>query len=146
MRVSHRFTASSARFDEDNLVSHAGLVPLLGLAQQTRLPQIIAKKVSIKTSGIKSGAANPVPKLLGVIAGMCDGAASIEDLSIAVTRSSNVFADLIDGPLAPLPSGAFRGQLRLGPVRGDRAQPAARQGRSPSTISRELRRSTSRLR
>ena len=35
MRVSHRFTASSARFDEDNLVSHAGLVPLLGLAEQT---------------------------------------------------------------------------------------------------------------
>jgi hypothetical protein len=29
VRVSHRFTASSARFDEDNLVSDAGLVPLL---------------------------------------------------------------------------------------------------------------------
>jgi hypothetical protein len=30
VRVSHRFTAGSARFDEDNLVSDAGLVPLLG--------------------------------------------------------------------------------------------------------------------
>ena len=45
MRVSHKFTADSARFDEDNLVSYAGLVPLLGLAQQTGLSEIIADKV-----------------------------------------------------------------------------------------------------
>src|SRR6476659_6914737 len=80
--VSHRFTAGSARFDEDNLVAHAGLVPLLGLAEQTRLPQIIAEKVSITTARIKSGAANPVPKLVGVIAGMCAGADSIDDLDM----------------------------------------------------------------
>ena len=80
VRVSHRFTAGSARFDEDNLVSHAGLVPLLGLAEQTGLPEIIAGKVSITTPRIKSGAANPVPKLVDVIAGMCAGADSIDDL------------------------------------------------------------------
>jgi len=39
--VSHKFTTGFARFDEDNLVSHAGLVPVLGLAEQTRLPLII---------------------------------------------------------------------------------------------------------
>ena len=82
MRVSHRFTAGSARFDEDNLVSDAGLVPLLGLAEQTRLPEILAETVSIKTSRIKSGAANPVPKLVDVIAGMCAGADSIDDLDV----------------------------------------------------------------
>src|SRR3954467_12751616 len=82
VRVSHRFTAGSARFDEDNLVSDAGLVPLLGLAEQTRLPEIIADKVSIRTARIKSGAANPVPKLLTVIAGMCAGADSIDDLDM----------------------------------------------------------------
>ena len=48
------------RFDEGNLVSHAGLVPLLRLAEQTRLPRIIAGKVSITTLRIRSGAANPV--------------------------------------------------------------------------------------
>jgi hypothetical protein len=64
VRVSHRFTAGSARVDEDNLVSHAGLVPLLGLAEQTGLPKIIAGKVSIATPRIKSGSANPAPKLL----------------------------------------------------------------------------------
>src|SRR5689334_11792580 len=82
VRVSHRFTAGSARFDEDNLVSHAGLVPLLGLAEQTGLPQILAKKVSITTARIESGAANPVPKLVGVLAGMCAGADSIDDLDM----------------------------------------------------------------
>jgi hypothetical protein len=56
VRVSHRFTAGSARFDEDNLVSHAGLVPLLGLAEQTRLSQLIAQKVSITTSQVTSSA------------------------------------------------------------------------------------------
>src|SRR3954449_13126134 len=82
VRVSHRFTAGSARFDEDNLVSHAGLVPLLGLAEQTRLPEILAEVVSIKTSRIKSGTANPASKLLGVVAGMCAGADSIDDLDV----------------------------------------------------------------
>jgi Transposase DDE domain group 1 len=82
VRVSHRFTVGSACFDEDNLVSHAGLVPLLGLAEQTRLPEILAEKVSITTSRIRSGAANPVPKLLSVIAGMCAGADSIDDLDV----------------------------------------------------------------
>src|ERR671912_29335 len=82
VRVSHRFTAGSARFDEDNLVSHAGLVPLLGLAEQTGLAEIIAGKVSITTPRIKSGSANPAPKLLAVIAGMCTGADSIAPWSV----------------------------------------------------------------
>ena len=63
-------------------MSDAGLVPLLGLAEQTRLPEILAETVSIKTSRIKSGAANPVPKLVDVIAGMCAGADSIDDLDV----------------------------------------------------------------
>ena len=41
-----------------------------------------------------------------------------------------VFADLIDGPLAHLPVGPIRRELRLDPVRRDRPQPAAR-GRCP---------------
>ena len=98
VRVSHRFTAGSARFDEDNLVSHAGLVPLLELAEQTRLRQIIAEKVSIRTARIKSGAANPVPKLLGVIAGMCAGADSIEDLDMLRAGGMPI---LFDGVYAP---------------------------------------------
>ena len=98
VRVSHRFTAGSARFDEDNLVSAAGLVPLLELAEQTRLPQIIAEKVSITTPRIKSGAANPVPKLLGVIAGMCTGADSIDDLDVLRAGGMPILFDAVYAP------------------------------------------------
>src|SRR3954464_13608504 len=82
VRVSHRFTAGSARFDEDNLVSDAGLVPLIGLAAHPGLAEIITRKVSIKTPWIKSCAVIPAPKMLTVIAGMCAGADSIDDLDM----------------------------------------------------------------
>src|SRR4249919_4295753 len=116
VRVSHRFTAGSARFDEDNLVSDAGLVPLLGLAVQTRLPEIIAAKVSITTSRIKSGAANPAPKLLTVIAGMCVGADSIDDLDMLRGRD----ADLVRRCLRALDprDTVARVQLRTRPPAG----------------------------
>ena len=114
MRVSHRFTAGSARFDEDNLVSHAGLVPLLGLAEQTRLPQIIAEKVSITTPRIKSGAANPAPKLLGVIAGMCAGADSIDDLDMLRAGGMPI---LFDDVYAPSTLGTLLREFSFGHAR-----------------------------
>src|SRR5918995_1028897 len=114
VRVSHRFTAGSARFDEDNLVSHAGLVPLLGLAQQTRLPEIIVEKVSIKTPRIKSGAANPAAKLLGVIAGMCAGADSIDDLDMLRAGGMPI---LFDGVYAPSTLGTLLREFSFGHAR-----------------------------
>src|SRR6478609_7674571 len=114
VRVSHRFTAGSARFDDDNLVSHAGLVPLLELAEQTQLPQILAKKVSIKTARIKSGAANPVPKLLTVIAGMCTGADSIDDLDML--RSGGI-PILFDDVYAPSTLGTLLREFSFGHAR-----------------------------
>jgi hypothetical protein len=112
--VSHRFTAGSARFDEDNLVSHAGLVPVLGLAEQTRLPEIIAEKVSIKTSRIKSGAANPMPKLISVMAGMCSGADSIDDLEVLRAGGMPI---LFDGVYAPSTLGTLLREFSFGHAR-----------------------------
>jgi hypothetical protein len=114
VRVSHRFTASSACFDEDNLVSYAGLVPLLGLAEQTGLPQIIAEKVSIKEPRIKSGSANPVPKLLGVVAGMCAGADSIDDLDVLRCGGMPI---LFDGVYAPSTLGTLLREFSFGHAR-----------------------------
>src|SRR4051795_8311476 len=114
VRVSHRFTAGSARFDEDNLVSDAGLVPLLGLAEQTRLPQILSETVSIKTSRIKSGAVNPAPKLLSVIAGMCVGADSIDDLDLLRAGGTPV---LFDGVYAPSTLGTLLREFSFGHAR-----------------------------
>src|SRR3954447_26543211 len=114
VRVSHRFAAGSARFDEDNLVSDAGLVPLLGLAEQTRLPEIIAEKVSITTPRIKSGSANPAPKLLTVIAGMCAGADSIDDLDMLRAGGMPI---LCDGVYAPSTLGTLLREFSFGHAR-----------------------------
>ena len=114
MRVSHRFTAGSARFDEDNLVSDAGLVPLLGLAEQTRLPEILAETVSIKISRVKSGAANPAPKLLSVIAGMCAGADSIDDLDVLRAGGMPI---LFNGIYAPSTLGVLLREFSFGHAR-----------------------------
>jgi len=114
VRVSHKFTTGSARFDEDNLVSHAGLVPVLGLAEQTRLPEILAEGVSIKTSRIKSGAANPAPKLLSVIAGMCAGADSIDDLDVLRAGGMPI---LFNGIYAPSTLGVLLREFSFGHAR-----------------------------
>src|SRR4051794_9196172 len=114
VRVSHRFTTGSARFDEDNLVSDAGLVPLLGLAEQTGLAGIIAEKVSIKAPRIKSGSANLAPKLLTVIAGMCAGADSIDDLDMLRAGGMPI---LCDGVYAPSTLGTLLREFSFGHAR-----------------------------
>jgi len=114
VRVSHRFTAGSARFDEDNLVSDAGLIPLLELAEQTRLSQIITGKVSITAPRIKSGSANPAPKLLTVIAGMCAGADSIDDLDLLRAGGTPV---VFDGVYAPSTLGTLLREFSFGHAR-----------------------------
>src|SRR6185312_7624723 len=70
VQVSHRFAAESAVFDEDSLVSLAGLVPVMRLAEQTGLAHLLSEKVLIAEPRIKSGSANPAPKLTTLIAGV----------------------------------------------------------------------------
>ncbi len=95
-------------------MSFAGLVPLLGLAEQTRLPEIIAEKVSITTPRIRSGAANPAPKLLSVIAGMCAGADSIDDLDVLRAGGMPI---LFTGVYAPSTLGTLLREFTFGHAR-----------------------------
>ena len=62
MQVSHSFAAGSAVFDDEHLVSYAGLVPVMTLAEPTGLSRLLGEKVHIAEPRIKSGAANPVPE------------------------------------------------------------------------------------
>ena len=98
MQASHRFTPTSATFDDQNLVSLTGLVPVMALAEQTKLSRLLTEKVSITTPRIKSGAANPAPKLTTLIAGMCADADSIDDIDLL--RSGGM-TTLFDGVYAP---------------------------------------------
>jgi hypothetical protein len=69
-------------FDEDNLVSCAGLVPVMALAEQAGLSALLANTIRIAQPRIKSGAANPAPKLATLIASMCAGADYIDDVDL----------------------------------------------------------------
>jgi hypothetical protein len=114
VQVSHNFMPDSAVFDDDNLVSCAGLVPVMTLAEQTGLPELLADKVRIVESKIKSGAANPAPKLATLIAGMCAGADSIDDVD--VVRSGGM-KTLFGGVYAPSTIGTLLREFSFGHAR-----------------------------
>lgn len=111
MQVSHRFTPESALFDDDNLVSCAGLVPVMTLATQTGLPGLLTDKVRIASSRVKSGAANPAPKLATLIAAMCAGADCIDDVDIV--RSGGM-TTLFGGVYAPSTVGTLLREFTFG--------------------------------
>jgi hypothetical protein len=107
----HTFAQDSAMFDEDNLVSVAGLVPVMTLAEQTGLTSMLAEKVSITVPRIKSGSANPAPKLVTLIAGMAAGADSIDD--IGLLRSGGM-KTLFDNVYAPSTVGTLLREFTFG--------------------------------
>lgn len=111
MQVSHTFAPGSAVFDDDNLVSCAGLVPVMALAEQTRLVELLAEKVHIAAPKIKSGSANPAPKLATLIAGMCTGADSIDDIN--AVRAGGM-KTLFGGVYAPSTVGTLLREFSFG--------------------------------
>ena len=81
MQACHTAAAVSAVFDEPNLVSCAGLVPVLRLAERAGLPAAAQQRVRLPASA-GSGAANPGAKITSIVAGMVAGADSIDDLGV----------------------------------------------------------------
>jgi hypothetical protein len=114
VKVSHNFSAGSAVFDDDHLVSCAGLVPVMTLAEQTGLGRLLGEKVYIAESKIKSGAANPAPKLATLIAGMCAGADCIDDVD--AVRSGGM-KTLFGGVYAPSTIGTLLREFTFGHAR-----------------------------
>ena len=104
MKLQDGWSRAVPVFDDERLVSCAGLVPVMGLAEQTRLVELIADKVVFKTSRVASAGANPAGKLTAIIAGMAAGADCIDDLDLI--RSGGM-ARLFGGVYAP----ATLGQL-----------------------------------
>lgn len=110
MQASHRFSAGSALFDDDNIVSYSGLIPVMTLVLQTGLSDLLAEKITITTSKIKSGAANPAPKLSTLIAGI--------RLRSGKTGSGKGAGHMIAGATATARSAGAAAQIL---VRGDSA-------------------------
>ncbi len=69
-------------FDDPDLVSCAGLVPVMALAERAGLSELITAKVTLTATRVKSAAVNAAGKLTSIIAGMAAGADSIDDLDV----------------------------------------------------------------
>jgi hypothetical protein len=79
MQSFHAAAAVDVAFDDPNLIADAGLVPVLALAEQIGLAQLIEDYVIIKDADNSAGA-NPGAKVMSLVAGMVAGADSIEDI------------------------------------------------------------------
>jgi len=104
----------SAVFDDENLVSCSGVLPVMTLAERTGLSDLLAQKVRIASPRIKSGAANPAPKLATLIAAMCAGADCIDDVD--VLRSGGM-TTLFGGVYAPSTIGTLLREFTFGHAR-----------------------------
>ena len=78
MRLSHATARTGASFDDPHLVSHAGLVPVMALAERAGLQDLVAELVR---PGGDCGV-NPHLKVASLVAGMAAGADSIDDMGV----------------------------------------------------------------
>jgi hypothetical protein len=78
VRLLHSLARTRASFDDPNLVSHAGLVPVMALAQRAGLTDLVAEHV---TPGGECGV-NAHLKVGCLVAGMAAGADSIDDMDV----------------------------------------------------------------
>jgi hypothetical protein len=99
----------SARFDDPNLVSHAGLVPVMRLAHDAGLGELADELLTLgTTAGSNAGA-----KVSTIVAGMATGADSIDDLD--VVRHGGM-PKLFAGARAPSTVGTFLRDVAIGHV------------------------------
>ena len=110
MRLLHGARDTSVQFDDPNLVSCAGLVPVMRLAQRCDLAGLVGQHL---TMSVAVGA-NRQLKIPGIVAGMIAGADCIEDLD--VLRHGGM-TELFGGIRAPSTLGSFLRGFTWGNVR-----------------------------
>lgn len=113
VRAWHSAGAVSATFDEPTLVSCAGLVPVLRLAERSGLHEAADQRVRLPVT-VGSAAASPGAKITSIVAGMVAGADSIDDLD--VLRHGGL-PRLFGGIRAPSTLGTFLRGFPWGHVR-----------------------------
>jgi hypothetical protein len=100
----------SAVFDDPNLVSCAGLAPVMALAARAGLHALVGEHVRIDAAG----GANPRVKVAALVTGMVAGADSIDDMDLL--RHGGM-GRLFDGARAPSTLGTFLRAFTFGHVR-----------------------------
>lgn len=110
MQFKHAPAAVSALFDDPNLVSAAGLVPMLRLARSAGLDQLSQSRLSVPTDkGAHAGG-----KVMALVAGMLAGADSVDDMNLL--RHGGM-GRLFDRTYALSTLGSFLREFRFGHVR-----------------------------
>ena len=104
MKLPDRWSRADAVFDDENLVSCAGLVPVMGLAERTGLTELVEQRVRFQSCKVASAGVNPAGKVSAIIAGMAAGADCIDDLD--VLRSGGM-PRVFGGVYAPATLGQF---------------------------------------
>jgi hypothetical protein len=109
VRLLHGLAKIHARFDDPNLVSRAGLVPVMALAQRAGLADLAGEHVRI---GRRCGA-HPDLRVPCVVAGMIAGADSIDDPGVL---RHGAMGELFGGIRAPSTLGSFLRSFTRGNV------------------------------
>jgi len=110
MRVSHSPQLVSAAFDDPNLVSCAGLAPVVALTQRCGLAELVADKLTLPAKG----GVNAHLKIPALIGGMVAGADSIDDMDLLRHGGMD---RLFGGVRAPSTLGTFLRTFTFGHVR-----------------------------
>ena len=110
MKLSHTLRAISPVFDDPNLVSSAGLVPAVALAERAGLRELADEHLTVPTDK----GANAGLKVASLVSGMVAGADSIDDM--ALLRHGGM-ARMFTDPYAPSTLGSFLRSFSFGHIR-----------------------------
>jgi hypothetical protein len=109
VRLLHELAKIHASFDDPDLVSRAGLVPVMALAQRAGLATLAGERVAIAA---RCGV-NPHLKVGCLVAGMIAGADSIDDMDLL---RHGAMPALLGGVRAPSTLGSFLRSFTWGNV------------------------------
>jgi len=110
VRLSHDPLKTHASFDDPNLVSRAGLVPVMALAERCGLADLVREHVKITSQA----GVNADLKAGCLVAGMAAGADSIDDMDLL---RHGAMTEVFGGIRAPSTLGSFLRSFRWGNVR-----------------------------
>lgn len=110
MQLCHTPRATSAVFDDPNLVSSAGLVPVVSLARSAGLGELAQQHLTVPTDK----GANAGLKVASLVAGMVAGADSIDDMALL---RHGAMGRIFARAYAPSTLGSFLRAFTFGHVR-----------------------------
>jgi hypothetical protein len=112
VRLLHTPAKLHVRFDAENLLGAAGLVPLMALAERIGLPDLVDAHLRLPAEAGAAGA-HAAAKVSTLLAGMAAGADCVDDMNLL---RHGAYDAVFAGTRAPSTLGTFLRALGLGNV------------------------------